>query len=58
MNDGLPIGLEGTVAAFGSVLSAIVDLPHTSYIFAVDARWCLTLGMSGDMDFGEKLGGS
>lgn len=53
-NDGVPLKLRGTVAAFEKNLKAFIDLPHTSYFVAADGRWCLTLRMNGEMDFGES----
>ncbi len=57
VNDGTPLKLRGTVAAFEKNLQAFIDLPHTNYFIAVDGRWCLTLRMNGDMDFGEATDG-
>jgi hypothetical protein len=56
-NDGAPLKLRGTVAAFEKNLQAFIDLPHTNYFIAVDGSWCLTLRLNGDMDFGEATDG-
>lgn len=56
-NDGAPLNLRGTVAAFEKIIHVFIDLPHTNYFIAVDGSWCLTLRMNGDMDFGEATYG-
>jgi hypothetical protein len=52
-NDGLAVVLKSDVATFLTHAPAFVDTLHTSYFISADGSWCMTLKMSGEMDFGS-----
>jgi hypothetical protein len=53
-NDGVAGGLRASVATFSEHIEAFVDILHTGYFIAADGAWCLSLRMSGQMDYGES----